>query len=50
MFSEVGYEHTVKTVRFTNMKGDEKKEPAPSTAKWRSSNSNIGSILFIYRF
>lgn len=29
MFTEVGYEHTAKTVRFTNMKGDEKKETKP---------------------
>lgn len=26
MFAEVGYEHSAKTVRFTNMKGDEKKD------------------------
>jgi hypothetical protein len=26
MFTDVGYEHAVKTVKFINMKGDEKKE------------------------
>jgi hypothetical protein len=29
----VGYEHSAKTVRFTNMKGDEKKDTKPKDEK-----------------
>lgn len=33
MFAAVGYEHAAKTVKFINMKGDEKKESKPKEDK-----------------
>lgn len=47
MFTEVGYEHSVKTVRFTNMKGDEKKDnkkDGEEATKW-TINILIGFCL-----
>lgn len=42
MFAEVGYEHTNKTVKFINMKGDEKKEnktkeDKPEPSQWKTA-------------
>jgi len=38
IFSEVEYEHSSKTVKFINMKGDEKKGNQPKEEKAAESN------------
>jgi hypothetical protein len=49
MFTAVGYEHTAKTVKFINMKGDEKKPRKTSQRKTspRQVNERLALIYLI---
>lgn len=52
IFSEVEYEHSSKTVKFINMKGDEKKGNQPKEEKAPESNQwqNLWAVLILVRF